>query len=173
MELLINCLLIFGVRVFDVTLGTLGTVLVIRGKRGLGSIVGFIDVVIWFLVVRQALSLETATILETILVAISYAGGYGIGTFVGSWVEEKLAIGSSSFNAITKGLRYDIVDVLREKGFGVSTLVVKGKDGDNLMILIEVNRKKIKDVNNIIQQMAPDAFISISDTRKIINGYVK
>lgn len=169
MDLFVTCLFIFLVRVLDVTLGTMGTVLVIRGKRGLGAIVGFINVAIWFLVVRKALSIENASL----WIAVAYAGGYGVGTFVGSWVEEKLAIGSSSLNVITKGLRYDLVKTLRDEGFGVSTLVVQGKDSENLMVLIEVNRKKIKIINDIIKTIAPDSFISISDTRKIINGYVK
>lgn len=173
MEFLINCLIIFLVRVFDVTLGTTCTVMIVKGKREIGSILGFINVIIWFLVVRQALTMETKTIFETMAVAIAYAGGYGIGTYAGSWVEEKLAIGSSSINVITKGLRYDLVNTLRDKGFGVSTLVVQGKDSENLMILIEVNRKKLNDAHNVIKAMAPDAFISITDTRKIINGYVK
>lgn len=173
MDFFLSCLTIFIVRVFDVTLGTTCTVMIVKGKREIGSVLGFINVIIWFLVVRQALTMETKTVLETMAVAIAYAGGYGVGTYTGSWVEEKLAIGSSSFNVITKGLRYDLVKVLRDKGFGVSTLVVQGKDSENLMILIEVNRKKINDAHNVIKAMAPDAFISITDTRKIVNGYVK
>ena len=169
MELLINCLIIFIVRIVDVTLGTLSTVLVIRGKKGLGSIIGFIDVVIWFLLVRQALSIENASL----WIAIAYAGGYAAGTYTGSWIEEKLAIGNSSFTVITKGLRYDVVELLRQRGFGVSSVLSKGIDSENLMLLIEVDRKKIKAVRNIINEIAPDSFIAISDTRQIINGYFR
>jgi uncharacterized protein YebE (UPF0316 family) len=169
MDLFLNCLIIFLVRIVDVTLGTLSTVLVIRGKRTLGSIIGFIDVVIWFLVVRQALSIESASI----WIAFAYAGGYAMGTYAGSWLEEKIAIGNSSVNIITKGLRYDLVDTLRETGFGVSSLVIQGKDKENLLILVDVNRRKVKDVTDIANKLASDSYISISDTRQIINGYFR
>lgn len=169
MDLLFNCLLILVIRIIDVTLGTLSTVLVIRGKKGIGSIIGFIDVTIWFLVVRQALSIENASI----WIAIAYAGGFAAGTYVGSWLEEKLAIGSCSLNVIARGLRYDLVDALRSKGFGVSSVVCEGKDSENLMLLIEVDRRKTRAVRNIINDIAPDSFITISDTRQIINGYFR
>ncbi|MFA5409106.1 MAG: DUF5698 domain-containing protein [Bacilli bacterium] len=169
MELLINFLVIFFVRIIDVSLGTLSTVLVIRGRKGLGSIIGFIDVTIWFLIVRQALSIDNASI----WIAIAYASGYAIGTYAGSWVEEKLALGNSSLTVITKGIRYDLVDVIREKGFAVSTIKFEGKDKENLMLLIQINRKKINYISKIIREVAPDSFITISDTKQIINGYFR
>ena len=169
MTLLLNCLLIFGVRIVDVSLGTLCTVFVVRGKKGLGSIIGFIDVIIWFLVVRQALSIENASI----WIAVAYAGGYAIGTYAGSWLEEKLAIGSSSLTVITRGIRNDLVSLIRSKGFAVSVVKCQGKEDENLMLLIQVDRKRVEEVSNIVKELAPDSFITISDTRKIINGYFR
>jgi uncharacterized protein YebE (UPF0316 family) len=166
-DLLLNCLVIFLVRIVDVSLGTLSTVLVIRGKKGLGSIIGFIDLVIWFLVVRQALSIESASL----WIAIAYAGGYATGTYAGSWLEEKIALGKASLIVVTKGLRYDLVKLLRDRGFGVSEVRSHGIDGENLLLLIEVERRKIKSVIDAINEIAPDCFISISDTKEIINGY--
>lgn len=167
MDLLLNCLLIFAVRIVDVSLGTVRTVLVVRGKKLVGSIIGFIEVAVWFLVVREALTSDTTNI----WIAVAYAGGFSTGTYVGSWIEEKLAIGSSSVNVITRGLRYDLVELLRNKGYGLSTITCQGKDSENLMLLIEVSRKQINNVRDIVKEMAPESFITISDTKQIINGY--
>ncbi len=169
MTLFFNCLLIFGVRIVDVSLGTLRTVLVVRGKRLVGACIGFIEVLVWFLIVSKALAGENSSL----WVAIAYSGGFSAGTFVGSWLEEKLAIGSSSVNVITRGLRYDLVELLRDKGFGVSTINCQGRDSENLMLLIEVDRKKTKTVRDIINNTAPDSFVTISDTKQIINGYFR
>ena len=106
MDLFSQCLLIFFVRIIDVSMGTLRTVLVVRGRRLTGAFIGFFEVLVWFLIVSQALTSDS----NSIWIAIAYASGFSTGTFVGSWIEEKLAIGSSSFNIITKGLRYDLVD---------------------------------------------------------------
>lgn len=169
MTLFLNCLLIFVVRIIDVSMGTLRTVLVVRGKRQIGAFIGFVEVGLWFLVVRHALAAETTSI----WIAIAYAGGFSTGTFVGSWLEEKLAIGNSSVSVVTKGLRYDVVDGLRDKGFGVSSVVSQGIDEENLMLIIEVDRKRINEVCNTVKTVAPDSFITISDTKQIINGYFR
>jgi uncharacterized protein YebE (UPF0316 family) len=169
MSLLLNCLVIFAVRIVDVSLGTLSTVLVIRGKKGLGSITGFIDIIIWFLIVREALSIENASL----WIAVAYAGGYAAGTYAGSWLEEKLAIGSASLTVVTRGIRNDLVKAIRAKGFAVSVVECQGKDSKNLLLLIEVDRRRIKDVRTIINEVASDSFIAISDTKSIINGYFR
>jgi uncharacterized protein YebE (UPF0316 family) len=169
MDLLLNCLMIFFVRIVDVSLGTLGTVLIIRNKRFLGSVIGFVNVAIWFLVVRQALSIENASLWIT----VAYAGGFATGTYVGSWVESKLAFGSSSVTVITRGVRDDVVDVVRKTGYAVSVVKCHGKEGENLMLIIEVGRKKVNDVIKVVNTIVPDSFISVSDTTKIINGYFR
>ena len=71
MTLLSLCLKIFFVRIIDVSLGTIVTVLTVKGKRLLATIVGFIDVIIWFLVVKEALN----TNLDSMWIAVSYASG--------------------------------------------------------------------------------------------------
>lgn len=169
MTLFWNCMMIFFVRIVDVTLGTLGTVLVIRGKKGIGSIISFVNVGIWFLIVRQALSIENASI----WIAVAYAGGYAAGTYAGSWLEEKLALGSSSVTVITRGIRNDVAEAVRKAGYAVSVVRCHGKDNENLMLLIEIGRKKVNNVIKVVNSVAPDSFISVSDTTKIVNGYFR
>lgn len=167
MELFLSCLLIFFVRIIDVSMGTVRTVLIVRGKKYLGSLIGFVEILVWFLIVSKALTTTEANL----WIAIAYAGGFSAGTFVGSWLEEKLAIGISSMNVIAKGLRYDLAEVIRNNGFAVSTVVCQGRDGDNLLLLIQVDRKNILKLRKLIHDVVPDAFISVFDTKQIYNGY--
>jgi uncharacterized protein YebE (UPF0316 family) len=161
-------LIIFSVRIVDVTLGTISTVYVIRGRRIIGSIFGFVDLIIWFLIVRQALSIDNASL----WIAFAYAGGYAAGTYIGSWIEEKLAVGNSSIQIITKGERYDLVEEIRNHHFAVSSVVCQGKSGNNLLLIIKASRKRVKGLQKLVQKIAPDSFISISDVQKTINGYI-
>ena len=62
MALLLLCAKIFCGRLIDVTLSTLQTMFLVKGKRGLATLFGFIDVFIWFLVVREALSTDIQSI---------------------------------------------------------------------------------------------------------------
>ncbi len=168
MNILLNCLIIFFVRIIDVSMGTLRTIIVIRGKRVLGSLIAFIEVSIWFLAVKQALNVS-----ETNLwIVASYAVGFALGTFLGSWIEERIAIGASSIQVITRGERYDLVKALRDANFAVSIINSKGLNSKNLILIIEVKRKEINNVRRIINKIDSSAFITISDVRTIINGYI-
>ncbi len=167
MSLFITCLLIASVRIVDVSLGTLRMVLTIRGKRGIGSLIGFVEVLVWFLIVRRALT----AVEGGLFIAVSYAGGFAIGTYIGIWLEEKLAIGNVSIQVITKGKDYNLVKALRKEGYAVSTIITKGKDQENLLLLIEVSRRQIKKTISLINELAKDSFITVSETRHIIGGY--
>ncbi len=167
MNFIINLFLIIFVRIIDVSLGTIRTVLIIREKKSIGALIGFVEVLVWFLIVRRALTTDEGSF----WIAMAYAGGFAIGTYTGAWLEEKMAIGNASIQIITKGERYDLVKTLRDNGFAVSTIVVQGKDKDNLMLIIEVNRKKIAIAKKVIKDTAPDSFVIISDIKQTLGGY--
>lgn len=167
MDLFLTCLIIIVVRIIDVSLGTVRMVLSVRGKKALGSIIGFVEVLIWFLIVREALTAEGSSL----WIAISYATGFGLGTYIGVWLEEKLAIGNVSIQVIIKGLKSDLVKIIRDAGFAVSTIITEGKDQKNLMLIIEVNRKEIKQALAVVYKTFPDAFVTVSDTKLVTGGY--
>ena len=53
MELLFLCIKVFFVRITDVTMGTFRTILTVKAKPIQASMIGFIEVLIWFLVVKE------------------------------------------------------------------------------------------------------------------------
>ena len=68
-------LLIMSVRVIDVSMGTIRTVL--EGKK-IGALIGFVEVLVWFLIVRRALTIDE----PSLWIAVAYAGGFSIGTYI-------------------------------------------------------------------------------------------
>ena len=74
MTLFIICIKIFFIRILDVALVTIRTIITIQGKTWLASIVGFIEVFIWFVIVKEALN----TYENSIIIAISYALGFAM-----------------------------------------------------------------------------------------------
>ena len=89
MELILLCIKIFLVRILDVSLGTLRTMYVVKEKKILAASIGFIEALIWFLIVKEALTVSN----PSIYIAISYAAGFSIGTFVGSSLAKNLILG--------------------------------------------------------------------------------
>ncbi len=170
MSLLSMCLIIFFARVVDVSLATFVTVLTVKNKRLLATILGFIDVIIWFLVVKEALSAN----MKSLWIAFSYAGGYAIGTFIGTTLSNKLINGKISAQVVVKNDSQEDVDKIRDAGFAVSQINCTGKDNvKKLMLFIELDKKHLNDLKNIINNIDKDAFMVINETKYVVNGFFK
>ena len=170
-KLILTCLKIFLARIVDVSLGTIRTVLVVKGKNITPAIVAFFEVLIWFVVAREALNTD----LDSILIPIFYALGYATGTYIGTFVTNKLVDGLIGVQVITKQNNNKMLKEIRDKGFGVSVLNLK-KTNDNTkkdMLIIELNKKKLKDLTHIIRTNDPDAFVVINETKYVQNGLIK
>ena len=90
-------LLIFVLRIGDVSLATIRTLLSMRNARIAVPLIGFVEVLIWIFAVGNAIkNLHSGWHL------LGYAGGFATGTLVGMWVEEKLAIGLAVVRVISR-----------------------------------------------------------------------
>jgi len=169
--LLITCLKIFAARIVDVSLGTLRTVFFVKGKTIEPFIIAFVEVIIWYLIAREALN----TTGNTLLIAISYAGGYATGTFIGSKLSKVLVKGVVGVQIVVKDNSENLINNLRNKGFGISVIELKndyeGKNKD--MLYIQVNNNKLKELTEIVKEYDESAFIVVNETKFIHNGLIK
>ena len=82
--MLLTCLKIFFARILDVSLNTIRTTFVLRGKTLIVAIIAFLEITIWFLVARTALNTEL-----NLLIVLSYSGGYTMGTIIGTIITNR------------------------------------------------------------------------------------
>ena len=87
MSILLLCIKIFFIRILDVSLGTMRMILIVKEKKFRASIIGFIEVAVWFTVVKQALS----TADTSLWIIIAYSGGFATGTYIGSFISGNLS----------------------------------------------------------------------------------
>lgn len=169
MEILFLCVKIFLIRILDVSLGTFRTIITVKGKSLYASIIGFIEVFIWFIIVREALNTEV----DSIWIAISYSLGFSTGTYIGSIISKKFIKTNFSFEIITS--KYEMIDILRNKGFAVTVVDVKGKDEtkDKYMLLLEIENSVLNDLKHIVKQIDNEAFTIVTETKFVQNGYFK
>ena len=168
MEILLLCIKIFFVRVFDVALGTVRMLFTVKGKRFVASTIGFIEMLIWFLIVKEALNTD----LTSIWIAVSYAGGYALGTLLGSYLSERLISGMVTVQAILSSANDEVVTMIRKAGYAVSVLDVKGQDDrPKYLLLIEVNKKRQNAIRKLIKELDARAFVIINDSKTVYNGY--
>lgn len=170
MELLLLCIKIFFARILDVSLGTLRTVITVKGKSLYASLVGFIEIFVWFLIVKEALSTDETSI----WIAISYSLGFATGTFIGSILSQKLITGNLSVQIITDKAYHDMVNTLRNEGYGVTVMNVEGKnkEEEKYMLFIEINNKSLNHLQHLVKKIDSDAFMVVNETKYVQNGYI-
>ncbi len=169
--MLIKCLQIFAARIVDVSLGTLRTVYFVKGKSIEPFIIAFFEVLVWYLVAKEALNTEG----NTILIAISYASGYATGTYIGSILSNYVIKGVVGVQIVCKEDSEALVDDLRSDGFAVSVIELKndyeGKNKD--MLYIQVNKNKLKELTKRVKNFDKNAFMAVNETKLVHNGLLK
>lgn|GEM_PF-184654 len=165
--LYLSYILIFVSRVADVSLGTLRIIYLTRGRSKLAASVGFVEVLIYIV----ALATVMEHLMDRPLSVFIYAFGFAAGNYVGSWVEERVAVGFVNVQVVLKQLCYGFEDSLREMGFGVTTVDCFGKEGPHSIHYVLMKRRDLPLFLQKVKEIDKDAFISIMDTRKIMGGY--
>lgn len=166
MTLFFLCLKIFLARIVDVSLGTIRTIITVKGKSLIASLIGFVEVLVWFLVVQEALN----TTETGIVIAISYALGFATGTYIGSILSKIFIIGNLTVQVITT--KEDLVALLREKGYGVSIMEITGREKKKqIMLFIEIIDRNLSQLENLIHKIDAKAFIVVNETKYVQNGY--
>lgn len=159
-------LLIFVLRVTDMTLDTLRVLFVIRGRKSLAWILGFFQSSIWVIAITSVLSN-----LDNPWNIVSYAAGFATGNVVGIMIEGGLAIGYSHMQIISQRLGSAIADTVRNTGYAATELPARGRDGMVSVISCSLRRRDVEDVRRMVQEIDPQAFITVEDIRPIHRGY--
>ncbi|MBO8128341.1 MAG: DUF2179 domain-containing protein [Peptococcaceae bacterium] len=165
--LLLSYLMIFAARVTDMSLDVMRVLLLTRGKKGWASIVGFVEVTIFIIVLNEVLQGG----LNDPGKVIAYAAGFGMGNYVGSLIEEKLAVG---FLALQIFPHYEVCEslknLLRKERFGVTELTGQGRSGPRSILYVLLKRKDLNRALRLLDEYDPDVFYHVSDARSIHGG---
>ena len=160
-------LLIFLARVFDVTLGTLRIIFTSRGMRNLAPVLGFIETFVWIVAVSSLVKHA-----QNVAAYVGYAGGFAIGTFVGMFLENKLAMGTVTVRAIIKRDPKELIEALYKAGFGVTAVEGQGASGIVKIIYTTIKRHDLPVVIEVFHQMLPGAFLSVEEVRSTEQGVI-
>ncbi|MCG8540799.1 MAG: DUF2179 domain-containing protein [Clostridia bacterium] len=165
--MLFNYLFIFIARVIDVSLFTIRMLFIVRGKRMQAAIIGFFEVIIYIVALGTVVSG-----LSDYRNLIVYALGYACGNYVGSFIEEKLAIGKITAQIVCKhGNGHRLAEKLRDNGFGVTLVEGEGRDGKRHVLNVMLNRKDTNDLYKILDPLEQKPFVTVFDIRSIKGGY--
>ena len=166
----ILCLLIFFSRIIDVSLGIVRTIMTVRGRRKVAAIVGFVEIMIWFLVVREAINTDATSI----FIAISFAGGYAAGTIIGGLIVKIFIPTNMIVQVITSKRDNLLLHAISDAGFSMTVADVYGRErsSEKYMLTIYIDGKYLEKLKQIISKLDNSAFISISEGKAYYNGRI-
>ncbi|MDD4700367.1 MAG: DUF5698 domain-containing protein [Oscillospiraceae bacterium] len=164
-------LFIFFGKILEVTISTIRIVLISRGEKIIGSIISMFEVLIWLFITGTVLSGFKEDIVRVFIFAIAV----GIGNYVGSWLEDKLAFGLCSIQVIVTDCcsSQELAVKLRENNFAVTVTKGKGKDGERDIMFLHTKRKRISQAEEIIQSYLENAVIIVNDAKIIRGGFIR
>jgi uncharacterized protein YebE (UPF0316 family) len=160
-------LLIFSLRIVDVSLSTLRMLMIMRGRKMLAPLIGVVEVLVWIFAVGNAIRH-----LDSPLHLVGYAGGFATGTWVGLKIEEKLALGMATVRVFSRFGGVEIAEALRERGFGVTEFAGYGREGSVEMLYAVLRRRDLPSVYEQVRFWDPEAFVTVEEPKAIQRGWM-
>src|SRR5699024_5763191 len=141
-------------------------IFVMKGQRILASVLSTVEVFTYLM----GLNIALANI-DKPLNLLAYCLGWGTGVFLGSKIEEWLALGYVTFQIVVDSSENTLAEELRQRGFGVTSWVAEGREGGRLTMLVLVKRSNEKKLLKTIEELAPRAFLISFDPRYFRGGF--
>lgn len=161
-------LVIFVVKVLEVSMATLRIVLITKDERVKGMFIGFFEVIIWVMVVSTVLN----GITEDPFKVVVYALGFAVGNFMGSKLENFFAIGDTNIEVITHKVDgKKMAKHLRSNGLAVTSVNAYGMNDKREILYLHVPRKNVRNTVDLIRSFETDVVITINDIKPVYGGY--
>ncbi len=104
---------------------------------------------------------------------IVYASGFATGNYVGSLIEERMALGFVTVEIIPSEPDSNLAELLRQQGFGVTTFPAFGKEGPRQVLHVLLKRRSLPPhIVQMVSEHDPTAFYTIMDARATYGGFL-
>lgn len=160
-----GALLIAGLRMIDVSMATFRTIMAVRGRRLPATVLGFFQMLFWLMAVAGALRH-----MDSVFHVLGYAGGFALGNYLGVWLEQRLAIGTSVVRAVFhndpeqgRAGGPHVAKILREQEFAVTQVPARGWRGDVDVLNVVVPRRQVPEIVQTVEEADPEALVSVDE----------
>lgn len=163
------CLIVCAAKIVEITIQSLKTCMMVKGQRLKAAALGFVECAIWGLVISTIIG----TLGDNLFLLAFYCAGYATGLFLGSTLEGKIALGTSSLELIANDENTRIItEYLKKNSRGYTVFDGHGSKGKMNMILIVLPRRDISPVVKQIRKICNNnVFVVVDDVSKYSGGY--
>lgn len=159
--------IIFISKIIENALSTLRMIVVSNGKKKLGAFLNGIIAILWILVTGVVI----IDINKDVFKIIFFCLGSIVGSYLGSVIEEKIALGSNMILAIIESKYINLIEnILNNKDY--YTTFIDSKNKDISLLIIMVRRKKVNQILKTIKRIDENAIVIAERARTISDKFV-
>jgi len=157
---------IFLLRTTGISISTLRTFSVARGRRLAAWLLGFTQSLLFVTAISAVL-----TQLQNPLNLLAFAAGMATGNVIGITIDGFLAPGHSLLRIYSPGRGESIAAELRGLGHGATVVAGKGLNGTVNLIYCYIPRRRVRMIKDQVIIKDPDAYISVENVRQLRGGW--
>ena len=163
------CFIVCAAKIVEISIQSLKTCMMVKGQRLKAAGLGFIECVIWGLVISTIIG----TLGDNLFLLLFYCVGYATGLFLGSSIENKIALGTSNLELIANDESTEkITEYLKAQKRGYTVFEGRGSVDKMNMIFIVLPRKEMpRTLKEIRFCCDHKVFVVASEVSKYAGGY--
>lgn len=169
LESIFSCLIVCFAKILEISVQSIKTVFMVKGQRIQAALLGFLECVIWGLVIASIID----TLGDNYLMLFFYCLGYSSGLYIGSYLENKIALGTSSIQLMVKSNKVEkVTEYLNNTNKGFTVLDGRGAKEKMSVIIVVLPRKEVKTVISEIRKLCDkEVFVVSSEISRFVGGY--
>ncbi|MCB0725456.1 MAG: DUF2179 domain-containing protein [Ignavibacteriae bacterium] len=156
-EIILGALFIMCLRIIDVSLATVRTLMIMQGRVGPSGAIGFVESTVWVIAISYVVQH-----LNNPWNILGYASGFAIGNMLGIVIEKRIGIGFIQTYIVSLKKAGEIAELLRKKNFGVTKLPGEGSSGNVSILMVLTLRRRQKELMSLIDHIDHTAFVSVN-----------
>ena len=163
------CLIVCAAKIIEITIQSLKTCMMVKGQRLKAAGLGLLECTIWGLVISTIIG----TLGDNLFLLAFYCFGYATGLYLGSTLEGKIALGTSSLQLIADDEHTKIItEYLKDNSRGYTVFEGQGSKTKMNMIFIVLPRRETANTVKQIRKLCENkVFAVVDDVNKYAGGY--
>ncbi len=163
------CFIVCIAKIVEISISSLKTCMMVKGQRLKAAGLGFLECSIWGLVISTIIG----TLGDNLFLLLFYCIGYATGLFLGSTIENKIALGTSNLQLIANDVSTEIIiNYLKEHERGYTVFSGQGSvDKMNMILIILPRREVARTLKEIRDLCCNKVFVVASEVSKYAGGY--
>ncbi|MCI9433667.1 MAG: DUF2179 domain-containing protein [Bacilli bacterium] len=160
---ILTYLAIFIAKIIENALSTLRLIVVAKGKKLFGAILQFVIAFVWVITT----GIVVVNVKDDPLKVVFFAFGSLIGSYLGSLIEEKIALGSDLIKVIIDKNNYQRINKELSKKYLVTSTIGEKQNKHVYILFIIAKKKERNNIISLIQKLDEKAIITIEAIKNV------